>query len=279
MSDAPQLTVTLPDGSPYVLYTPHPAQINFHQSNVTNLIAIGNRGGGKSLMLRMDAHMRALSVPGCNLILVRKTYPELLKSHLIYTKQEMKLLGGYYHSTDHIAHYPNGSKLFFSHVANESDALNLLSAEFLAAYYDELSTIPWEFFVKLSASVRVGGRLKDMGLIAATRAATNPLGPSAGDIYHYFVNKDVDPEEDPEYDPSDWGHIRVDRQDNPSIDQEQYIKRFAGMPEYLRRAWLEGEFALENQLFDKFRPKKDGKPYHVISQLPLIGDSPIVYMV
>lgn len=224
-------------------------------------------------MLRFDAHMRAMTVPDSNLILVRRTYPELMRSHLIHIKQEMKLLGGDYHATDHIAYYPNGSKLFFSHVASEADSLNLLSAEFLAAYFDELSTIPWDFFVRLCASVRVK---KGLGLTAAVRAATNPLGPSAGEIFSYFVNKDVDPEEDADYNPNNWGSMKIQMEDNPYLDQEQYKKRFAGMPAYLKKAWLEGEFALENALFD-FSPRRDGEEYHVIRSMPTLGDTPLLY--
>jgi phage terminase large subunit len=275
MSDELQVSVTLPDGTPYVMYKPTPVQLAFHLNSAPNLLAWGNRGGGKSIMLRFDAHMRAMSVPGCNLILVRRTYPELMRSHLIHIKTEMKLLGGDYHATDHIAYYPNGSKLFFSHVASEADSLNLLSAEFLAAYFDELSTIPWDFFVRLCASVRVK---EGLGLTAAVRAATNPLGPSAGELFSYFVNKDVDPADDPDYNPADWDNLRIQMDDNPHIDQDQYKKRFAGMPAYLKKAWLDGEFALENQLFD-FKPKKEGEEYHVISSIPTMNGRPILEQV
>jgi hypothetical protein len=272
-----KLIVTLPDGKLHKMYEPTSAKhVAFHNSSKKNLIAYGNRGGGKSVLLRFDGHMRALSVPDINLILVRRTYPELLRSHLIHISAEMKMLGGDYNKSEHIAYYPNGSKMFFSHVASEADALNLLSAEFLAAYFDELSTIPWDFFVKLCASVRVGGKLKDMGLTGVVRAATNPLGPSAAEIFSYFVNKDVDPETDADYDPDDWDSIKIQMEDNLHIDHEQYKKRFAGMPAYLKKAWLEGDFALENQLFD-FRKIKDSKPYHVIQELPYIGNMPIIY--
>lgn len=267
-----KLVVKLPDGSPYVMYEPTPKQKQFHESAIPNLIGWGNRGGGKSQMLRYDAHMRALAVPNSQLILVRRSFPELMRSHLIHIEKEMALLGGSYHSTNHVASYPTGSKLFFSHVSTESDALNLLSAEFLAAYFDELSTIPWDFFIKLCASVRVK---EGSNVTAVVRAATNPLGPSAQEIFAYFINKDVDPEEDPDYNPFDWGNIKIQMEDNPHIDQDQYKKRFAGMPAYLRKAWLEGEFTLENQLFD-FKPRKDGKEYHVINSLPTIGGLPII---
>jgi hypothetical protein len=210
----------------------------------------------------MDAHIRALSVPNCNLILVRKTYPDLIKTHIIHLKTEMPLLGGHYHATDHIAYYPNGSKLFLSYVGSEADSMNLLSAEFLGAYFDELSVIPWEFFTKLCASVRV----TDSSLTAVVRASTNPLGPSARQIKAYFVDKDVDPADDPEYNPDDWGYVRIDMQDNPYLDLTQYRKRFSGMPEHVRKAWLEGEFADENAMFT-FHPSRDGKPWHVIHEL------------
>lgn len=267
------LVVTLKDGTSHTMYAPSPKQLEFHNNATPNLLGWGNRGGGKSIMLRFDAHMRALSAPNSTLILVRRSYPELMRSHLIHIKSEMDMLGGDYHATDHIATYPNGSKLFFSHVSTESDSLNLLSAEFLAAYFDELSTIPWDFFTKLCASVRVK---EGSNNIAVVRAATNPLGPSAGEIFSYFVNKDVDPEEDPDYNPVDWDDIKIQMEDNVYIDQVQYKKRFSGMPAYLKKAWLEGEFALENQLFD-FKPKKDGEPYHVIKSMPTMKDVPILY--
>lgn len=274
----PLITIPLPDGTIHNMYTPTSEKhMWFHHSDIKNLLAYGNRGGGKSHLLRFDAHMRAMGAPNANLILVRRTYPELLRSHLIHISTEMKMLQGDYNKTEHIAYYPNGSKLFFSHVATEADSLNLLSAEFIGAYFDELSTIPWDFFVRLCASVRIGGALKAQGVKGVVRAATNPLGPSAAEVFAYFVNKDVDPEEDADYDPADWDSIKIQMADNAHIDIEDYLKRFAGMPAYLKKAWLDGEFALENQLFD-FKPtnRETGKPYHVIKELPLINGKPIV---
>lgn len=260
--------VTLPDGTPKCIYEPNPKQVLFHESGITNLLAYGSRGSGKSLMLRNDAHMRALAVPGCTLILIRKTMKQLEQSHLLYINEEMKYLGGHFHGTKHCAYYPNGSKLFFSYVGHADDALNLLSAEFLAAYYDELSVIPWDYFQKLNASVRVSGTYKDMGLSAVVRAATNPLGPSAAEVMKYFVNKEVSWDEDEDYDPNAWAAIRIDMEDNPHLDLVQYRKRFAGMPEHVKAAWLRGEYMEENTLFD-FRPTKEGKPYHVIYELDI----------
>lgn len=203
-------------------------------------------------------------------------------SHLIHIPGEMKKLGGYFHHTEKTAYYPNGSMGMFSHCSTDADVLNLLSVEFHLMFFDELSTFSWEMFTKLSASVRVP---KDSNLIAMVRAATNPLGPSAEELDHYFVSKDIDPATNPDYNPNDWHSIKINLVDNPHLDADQYRKRFASLPEHVRKAWIDGDFALENALFD-FRPTKtvratqaceDGTtietlreiPYHVIPSLDI----------
>jgi hypothetical protein len=177
----------------------------------------------------------------------------------------MKKLGGDFHGTERVARYPNGSKGFFSHCANEEDVLNLLSAEFALMIFDEISTFEWEMFTKLAASVRVP---KNSNLIAMVRGATNPLGVSAEEINRYFVLKDITQDEDPDYNPNDWYSIKANLDSNPYLDQEQYKKRFSGLPAHVRRAWVEGEFGMENAIFDFF-PSKNGKPYHVTSELDI----------
>jgi hypothetical protein len=75
-------------------------------------------------------------------------------------------------------------------------------------------------------------------------------------------------DEDPDYNPRDWHSIKANLEDNPYIDAEQYKARFSGLPEHVRKAWVDGDFSLENALFD-FRPRQNGKPYHVIQEIDL----------
>lgn len=261
------LNATLADGSQYVIYKPiSPKHVAFHESTVPNLITIGSRGSGKSILLRNDAHMRALSVPNANLVLIRNTFRDLFSNHIIYLKQEMKLLGGDYHQSNNIAYYPNGSRLFLGYVGDEG--LSQLGAEFIAAYFDELSVIPWEFFLKIAASVRVAGAFKEAGVLAVIRAATNPLGQSTEEIMRFFVDKDVDPAEFPDYNPAEWDNIQINMEDNPTLDIKQYRQRFSGFAPHIRKAWLEGVFSPEHGIFD-FTPTKDGKPYHLINNIDL----------
>lgn len=259
------IVITDADGKQVPLYIPTPKQMEFHQCTTANCLFWGGRGSGKSMALRWEAHARALAHPGFTYIILRRTYPELQKSHLIHIPREMRQLGGTFTFGDKIATYPNGSKGFFSHCQSEEDVLNLLSAEFAWAGFDELSTFEWEMFTKLSASVRVP---IGSGLTAMVRAATNPLGPSASKILEYFVDKQVDPEEDPDYNPNDWHSIHANLEDNPYLDRDQYRKRFSGLPSHVRKAWVDGEFVLENALFD-LEAKRDGKPWHVIHDIDM----------
>lgn len=276
------LIITNPDGSTETLYTPHPNQCLFHERTEANVLYYGGRGSGKSLALRMEAHARALANPGFVYAILRRKFPELERSHIMFLPAEMKKLGGYYNKSSHKAFYPNGSIGVYSQCADAEDVLNLLSFECVWIGFDELSTFEWDMFTKLATSVRVK---RDSGLTAMVRGATNPLGPSAQEVMHYFVDRDVDPEEDMDYDPSDWYAIKGNAVDNPHLDLEQYKKRFAaGLASHVKKAWVDGDFALENSLFD-FYPTKEVKdendlksviPYHVIKTLPYVGDRPIL---
>ena len=264
-----------------VLYCPNSEMaMDYHLRTEPNVLFYGGRGSGKSVTGRWDAHMKALAFPGFKYCILRRTYPELLKSHLIDVPKEMRFFGGDFNIGTKVARYPNGSLGFFSHCNTEQDVLNLLSAEFYLMFFDEVSTFDWEMFVKLAASCRIPTKFKElMGTTADgyVRAATNPLGVSAEMINRYWVTKDVDLEEDPHYNPNDWYSIKANLEDNPYLS-ESYLARFSGMSTNVRKAWVEGEFSMENALFD-FHPVLDGKPYHVTNEidLPKILKSATIY--
>jgi hypothetical protein len=183
----------------------------------------------------------------------------------------MRDLGGTWISTEKVAKYPNGSLGFFAHCQNDADVLNLLSAEFYLMFFDEISTFEWDMFTKLAASVRAP---KHLDIPAMVRAATNPLGVSAEMINRYWILKDLEPHEDAFYNPNDWYAIKANIEDNPHLDAIEYRKRFSGLSSHVVKAWVEGEFSVENALFD-FRPTLWNEdlgrkiPWHVINEIDL----------
>ena len=256
-----------------VLYVPTLKQNEYHLETAKNVLFYGGRGSGKSKSGRWDAHIRALTTPGFKYCILRRTYPELLKSHLIDLPREMRLLGGEWNATEKMAKYPNGSLGFFSHCQNDQDALNLLSSEFYLMFFDEVSTFEWEMFKKLSASVRVPQHIADQGVRALVRAATNPLGVSAEMINRYWILKDVSIEEEDEYyNPNEWVSIKANLEDNPYLP-EDYRGQFSGLSSHVLKAWVDGDFSVENALFD-LRPSilnsnGEKKPYHIIPEIDL----------
>lgn len=263
----PTLAVRRSDGTLDVLYVAQAHQIKYHESVIPNLLMTGPRGTGKSICMRMDAHMRAMAVPGFKYLVLRRTMPALKSSHLFFVKDEMERLGGTYNQTDFIARYPNGSAGWYGHCETEADVMRYLSAEYDLIIFDEASTFTQDIFMKIAACVRVP---EGSGRIGMIRGGTNPLGVGARFIKTYFITKDVRPEENQDYHPDDYAVIATVLTDNQYVDLDQYRRRLESLPAHVRSAWLEGLWIEEGAYFEDFRAYKDGKQWHVIDDLPTL---------
>lgn len=264
-------------------YIPTAKGLEFHESKAVNCLIEGPRGTGKSMIIRNDAHMRALAYPGYTYLIVRRTMPELKKTHLKFMNAEMRKLGGTYHNTDAIAYYPNGSLGFYGHCETEDDMMKLLGSEYCAVYFDEITTFTWTMITKISSCLRVP---EGSGLLAIVRGGTNPIGVSAAEVNAYFREKNVDPLEDPDYDPEEYQSIATTLDDNPYIDKAQYIRRLSSLPDHIKRAWLNGEWIVEGAYFHDFKeshavhPEDVGLlrwaklgqrvPWHVTDDYPIV---------
>jgi phage terminase large subunit len=213
--------------------------------------------------------MMALSCPNYKYLLLRRTMPELKRSHLGFLDYEMTQLGGSFLHTDSVTRYSNGSTGWFGHCESDLDILKYLSSEYPLVIFDEATTFGGEMFLKLAASCRAP---LDSGWLAQVRGGTNPLGVGSDFIKRYFIEKTVDPVDDPDYVASDYATIDTTLSDNPHIDAEQYRRRLSSLPEHVRRAWLGGEWVSEGAYFSDFHPTKEEKgvhkPWHVINTLP-----------
>lgn len=265
------------DGKPAYTYVPSPKQVDFHESMVPNCILEGTRGTGKSLAIRNDAHMRSLAHPGHVYLIIRRTMGELKKTHIKFIKSEMEKIGGRFNSSDAIAYYPevDGKQSigFYGSCDTEDEMMKLLGGEYHTIYFDEITTFTSEQITKIGTCARVP---EELGLMARIRGGTNPIGVGAEYIHKYYITKDVPPEEDPDYIPGDYEAIHTTLADNKHISEEAYRKRFAGLPEHIRRAWLDGEWVVEGAYFNDFRPTLNGESWHVIHELPQINGEPML---
>lgn len=257
------------------LFLPTPSQTEVLEATETNLFVHSNRGSGKSHVMRWFCHIMALLIPGFKYAILRTSFPELMKNHLVFLKDEMDSLGGeangmQYNKTEHVCYYHNGSMGFYMQAETDEQVKNALGVEMYLVVFDEAPTFKWEHMQKIASSVRVPSRF--VGLKPMKRYLGNPIGDSIDELWKYFIDKDVDPLSDPGYRPADWRAIKLRLEDNVHLDIETYRRDLAGLglPEHIRKAWLDGERVDERAMF-AFQATKDGKPYHVIPELPRWG--------
>lgn len=262
-----------------------------------NVFVWGNRGSGKSRMIRCFLHALAMAVPGFKYVVVRRNMPDLRKNHLIYLGAEMRKLGGDFNVTHGQANYENGSIGFYAQCEDEADAEKIVGAEAAVLYVDEAPQIKWDLLRMLVPSLRIP---KGADGVQPYRTLAlfggNPVGESIEEFWRYFIDQDVDLEDDPDYNPADFLAIELRRADNPSIDEAEYRKSFVGLLPHYRKAWLDGVRMDARTLFDVHKTMDEGvlthrggelrptplpasmlgKPYHYLQELPTIGDVPLL---
>jgi hypothetical protein len=238
----------------------------------------GNRGGGKSLTIRRGVcHALAMLFPGLRYVVVRRNMPDLTANHLIYLHAEMRKLGGdYVQSPLPLCRYENGSLGFYRQCEDFADVEKVVGAEAAILFVDEAPQIAWDNMTLMMPSLRVakGPNGKQPYWTAAVFSG-NPTGESIDDLDKHFVEHDVSQTEEPGYDERDWHHIPMFLRDNPSLDPDEYLKQLGSVPPAFRAAWIDGVRMDSRTLFD-VKPTKDGKPYHYIQELPMVGRVPLL---
>jgi phage terminase large subunit len=234
-------------------YEPFPKQRQFHQSAAKYRLFGGAAGPGKSKALLMEAILQADEQPGANTLLLRRTFPELEQSLLLYFRRDIpKELYRSFNDSKHVVEWWNGSTTRFGYCQSENDVYQYQGAEFLFIGIDELTLFTlrqWQFLTSRN-------RCPMPGAFPCMAGATNP-----GNIGHAWVKSlwiDKRPaagmESAGEYDPADYEFIPARVEDNPIYAaDENYIKTLRALPSHLRRAFLEGDWdVFAGQYFDKF---------------------------
>ena len=93
------------------LYLPTPRQVDFHAATAPHVLFGGAAGPGKSHALRWDAYVRCLQNPGYEALLLRRTFPELMKTHIRRAGKEVPCFGAQYLISEHTVKFDNGSEL------------------------------------------------------------------------------------------------------------------------------------------------------------------------
>ena len=244
-------------------YTPFARQAEFHASSAKYRLFGGAAGPGKTKALLWEAIMQANEVPGCDTLLLRRTYPELESSLLAYFRRDVpRQFYKSYNESKHVVTWLNGSTTRFGYCRNENDVYQYQGAEFLFIGLDELTHFTLKQWQFLTSRNRCPVQRYPSGEFAGKRVKPSMAGATnPGNIGHAWVKAlwvdQLPPPgfERPElYDPDDYDFIRARLDDNPIYASDsEYRRTLEALPEHLRRAFLEGDWnVFAGQYFDVF---------------------------
>src|SRR5882757_3447838 len=234
-------------------YHPFSRQSDFHKSPAKYRLFGGAAGPGKTKALLWEAMLQANAYPGCDTLLLRRTYPELESSLLTYFRRDVpKAFYKSYNQSKRVVTWVNGSTTRFGYCRNENDVYQYQGAEFLFIGLDELTHFTlkqWQFLTSRN-------RCPVPKSFACMAGASNP-----GNIGHAWVKAlwvDHTPPagfDKPElYDARDYDFTRAKLADNPIYANDAaYHRTLSALPEHLRRAFLDGDWnVFAGQYFDVF---------------------------
>jgi hypothetical protein len=244
-----------------LLYKAEPKQILLHTATTPNVLYGGAAGGGKSEALRWHGILSCLSVPGLQVLLVRREYTELNRTHLLRIYEQVPQELATWKGTDQRLEFPerNGriSMMHFGHCRTDQDFRKHLSTEWELILVDEAGELTEYMLQLLPSRLRTTKR----GLRCQYMLASNPGGEGHEYMYRRFIARDIGEDEDPVYDPDDYFFIPADWRDNPHIDQVAYEKRIMALPEYERRRFSGDWEIAPDRMFPTWR-----KAQHVYTE-------------
>lgn len=124
------------------------------ESPVTRIGSGGARGGAKSGGGRRCMLLRRLKYANTPGLILRRTYPELYKSHIVKLFEEYPETRHWYNEQRKEMVFPNGSRLFFGSAEHEKDMSAFYSAEFADIMPDEAQEFSQHELEQLSGSNR-----------------------------------------------------------------------------------------------------------------------------
>lgn len=265
---------------------PNEKQKLFLADNVHKNVGFGGaRGGGKSWVVRIKSTLFSLKYSGIKILIVRRTYPELVNNHILPLRKlflEQKLMPGYVKYNDKEKRYTfwNGSTITFMYCAKDKDLDHLQGTDWDIIFLDEATQLS-EFQIKaIVATLR--------GVNAFPKQVYYTCNPG-GQSHSYFKRVFVDRKYEEGEDPDDFVFIQSLVTDNKALmsAQPEYVKQLEALPSKLRDMWLYGNWdVFEGMFFEDFRTDPDrqkcieadidieqakieGRWTHVIDPLPL----------
>lgn len=242
----------------------YPKQLEMCRSMFTYTLYGGARGGGKSFVVRYKAIMLCLQYPGINILIIRRTTPELEENHgkplrtILRCGLENEI--AHYKEKTNTFTFPNGSTIKLGHCQHEKDIDKYQGNQFQVIFMDEGTHFTENMYTKLTECLRLDS-VKMMNDIDYKKKwanfkcrmfiTANPGGVGHAFIKRLFIDKQYREGENAE----DYLYIPALVYDNKFIMEHDpnYVKKLEALPEKERLAMLYGDWnVFEGQFFEEF---------------------------
>ena len=214
---------------------PSERQREFFLSRARHTAYGGARGGGKSWAMRRKFILLALRYHGLNLLLLRRTLPELRENHLIPMQRE---LYGFavYNSAERVFRFPNGSRIKLGYCDTMQDVYQYQGQEYAVIGLEEATHFTEEQMRFLTTCNRT--TRKDFS--PRMYYTCNPGNVGHAWVKRLFIDRLYAENENP----NDYLFIPARIYDNKVLLEADpnYIRQLEALPEELRRAHLDGDW-------------------------------------
>jgi hypothetical protein len=235
----------------------HPKQGKVHKSEATEILFGGAAGPGKSYLLRAEAIIWAALIPGLQVYLFRRTYPELWMNHMMGPGSFLELLAEWIvegrvkvNYTNGIIDFWNGSRILLRHCQHAKDVTLYQGAQIHLLLVDELTQWEEPMYRFLRSRARLGGlKIPEKWVALFPRII---LGANPGGIGHTWVKAtfvDIGPWTIKRQETTEGGMLRqfipARLRDNPTMTatDPDYAEKLSGLgnPD-LVKAMLDGDW-------------------------------------
>jgi hypothetical protein len=223
------------------LWLPLPAQVAVELVKARYVLSGGAAGPGKSTGGRFRRYRRAMRIQGYEGLIIRKTFPELEKTHLRRMAREAELFKAHgipceFVESKRLMRFPKTDAIIECGHMEDADAVaKYLSTEYDDIMVDEGSQIDPQPLLELSTRARTSKPQVIAQGGARFEVVTNPGGPAHQMLLDLFIDKSPDFDAYPAlaalYNPADWVYVPAKLDDNPYIDPS-YVASLAVLPKW-----------------------------------------------
>lgn len=229
--------------------TPYEKQKEFFTAKTRRIAYGGARGGGKSWAMRTKFVLLALRYSGIQILLLRRTFPELRENHIIPLRRDLKGIATFKESTKEFI-FKNSSRIKLGYCQGEGDVLQYQGQAYEVIGMEEATQFTEFQYIALSESNRLSGNMKE-DFVPRMYFTCNPGGVGHGWVKRLFIDREYRHGEDKQ----DYLFVPSTVYDNKYLmtKNPEYIKNLESLPEIRRKAMLYGDWEVfEGQYFTEF---------------------------